>query len=308
MTTQPTVIDTENWDEDATSAAHTTVTLPPVGPTKRPNGDTYYPRTIGMYEDLAWMRYLRAHRQHVLFAGPPGTGKSALSEAAFPDGFESLFCTADTTEADIVGGYIQDPDQPTQFTWANGPLLRSLGRGVPLIIEEIALADPRVLSVIYPAMDGRSYIEVPSNPALGKIPVPDGWCVVASYNPDVPGANISEALLDRFDHNVLVGTDWELAAYLGVDADILRVAQDLDRRRLDGEIAWSPQLRSLLAYKNAKDTFGADYALAALIAKAPATSRTVVASTIDKVFPRKGMTKNGTTLTPLTLCLGKRFR
>ena len=302
-------VDTEDWamtPEDRASAG--AVVLEPAGPQRRPNGETYVPRSIGMYEDVAWMRFCRSRGQHVLFSGPPGTGKSALSDAAFPDGFETLICTADTTESDIVGGYIQDPSNPMTFQWAHGPFLRSLERGVPLIIEEIALADPRVLSVVYPAMDGRSWVEVPANPALGKIQVPKGWAMVASFNPDVPGANMSEALLDRFDHNVEVTTDWELAAYLGVDEDIIRVSTELDRRRRAGEIGWSPQLRSLLSYQDAKKTFGEQYALSNMIAKAPLLYRQVVAEALEAVFKGKAIRMSDDIGEPRSLSLGRRFR
>ena len=305
----PAVPDTEVWGDD-TPVFHDqgSVMLSECGPQKRPNGETYFPRRIGNYEDVAWMRHCRQERQHILFFGPPGTGKSALSDASFPDGFEMLVCTADTTEADIVGGYIQDPSNPMTFLWANGPFLRSLERGVPFIIEEIALADPRVLSVVYPAMDGRSYVEVPSNPSLGKIPVPTGWNVVASYNPDVPGASMSDALLDRFDHNVEVTTDWDLAAGLGVDASIIRVAQDLDQRRRSGEIGWSPQLRSLLSYRDAAASFGHQYALSNLVSKTPKMYRPVVVSAIERVFPGKAAVrdKNGGS-EPILLGLGPRY-
>lgn len=310
----PAPMDTEDWALDPDQQGESGLAnLTPVGPTKRPNGQTYYPRTLGRYEDIAFMRHARAEREHVLFEGPPGTGKSALSEAAFPEvngevGFETLFCTADTTEADIVGGYIQNPHDPTTFVWANGPFLRSLNRGVPFIIEEIALADPRVLSVIYPAMDGRSYVEVPSNPALGKIPVPDGWNVVASYNPDVPGANMSEALLDRFDHTIEVTTDWDLAAFLKVDEAMIRAARELDQRRRMREIAWSPQLRSLLSYKRNKESYGQQYALENLIAKTPAMYRDTVASVLDPIFKGKAMNRSKDGVQPRVLALGKQFR
>ena len=119
---------------------------------------------------------------------------------------------------------------------------------------------------------------------------------------------MSEALLDRFDHNVEVTTDWELAAYLGVGEDIIRVSTELDRRRRAGEIGWSPQLRSLLSYQDAKKTFGEQYALSNMIAKAPLLYRQVVAEALEAVFKGKAIRMSNDIGEPCSLSLGRRFR
>lgn len=45
-----------------------------------------------------------------------------------------------------------------------GPLMRSVLANVPLLVDEIALIDPRVLTVLYPLMGGRGELHVPMNP------------------------------------------------------------------------------------------------------------------------------------------------
>jgi nitric oxide reductase NorQ protein len=287
-------------DEDGTSAgsastspatADLAAALKPLGRQTRPNGAVYHPRAVAKaFEDVALLRDARDHREHVLFYGPPGTGKTALCEAAFAadataehDGLESIVGTADTTESDFLGTFVQDP-RSGAFEWRPGPLHRSVMYDVPLLVDEIALIDPRVLSVLYPLMDGRDVLRIPMNPDLEPLPVGKGWFVLAAYNPDVPGARLSEALRDRFAHHIEVGTDWVLAAELGVPDDIIEVAKNLDQLRRKGDLAWSPQLRSLLSYAATVQRRGREYALANLLAKVPQDDRDVVHGVLTKKF------------------------
>ncbi|SRR6266568_4559539 len=278
-------------DEDLEPTAEPTP-LQPLGVQTRPNGVQYHPRTVaGQFEDVALLRSARTEGEHVLFYGPPGTGKSALAEAAFArdataehDGIESIVGTADTTEADFVGSFVPDSAAPSGFSWRPGPLHRSVLHNIPLLVDEIALIDPRVLSVLYALMDGRGVLRITANPDLEPLPIGDNWFVIGAYNPHVIGANLSEALRDRFTHHIEIGTDWQLAGELGVPADIIGVAKSLDAKREAGEIAWSPQLRSLLSYARTVELRGRDYALANLLAKAPVDDRDTVAAALTDEF------------------------
>ncbi|SEP53695.1 MULTISPECIES: AAA family ATPase [Amycolatopsis] len=290
-----------DWQDDdgtfagAVSTAPSTLdladTLVPQGSQVRPNGATYHPRSVAeVFEDVALLRSARDHQEHVLFYGPPGTGKTALCEAAFAqdatdehDGLESIVGTADTTEMDFIGTFIEDPATKS-WTWQPGPLHRSVLLDVPLLVDEIALIDPRVLSVLYPLMDGRGVLRFPMNPQLEPLTVGKGWFVIAAFNPDVPGARLSEALRDRFEHHLEVGTDWGLAANLGVSPDIITVARNLDERRRKGTLAWSPQLRSLLSFARHEQRRGREYALANLLGKVPPDDRDVVHGVLTQML------------------------
>lgn len=256
----------------------------------RPNGSVYHPRYLGSYQDCEMLRYARSRKEHTYYYGPPGTGKGALVEAAFfqdaetirdddgeflraHNGMYTIVCDVDVTAADFVGTYVQDPYTGT-FQWVHGPLTMAVIDDVPLFVDEILLADTRVLApLLYPLMDGRNMLQVTSNPSLPPFPVGPGFCVVGAGNPDVPGAHFSEALRDRFDHHVEILTDWSLARSLGVPAWVVRVAKELDEERADGLISWSPQMRSLLSFRNQAEQYGTDYAVSALIGKAPEQDR-----------------------------------
>jgi nitric oxide reductase NorQ protein len=55
------------------------------GPVTRPGGQVYRPRVLAGMADVEALRTLRAEGVPALLSGPPGTGKTSLVEAAFPD-------------------------------------------------------------------------------------------------------------------------------------------------------------------------------------------------------------------------------
>jgi predicted DNA-binding WGR domain protein len=248
-------------------------TLRPAGEQTRPNGQVYKPRDLGGHEDIAVLRQARADQEFVMLYGPPGTGKTALAEAAFAgrdgSGMVTMGCTGDTTVDDFVGTFLQDPATRI-YNWIPGPLHLSVLADVPLYVDEIALADSGVLSILYELMDGRRVLRIPTNPALEPIPVGPGWYVIAACNPDAPGANMDDALLSRFAHHIQVESDWDLAAELGVPRGLITIARNLDGKRREGLVGWSPQLREALDFTAQEARYGASYAAANLAGKAPA--------------------------------------
>lgn len=262
----------------------------------RPNGDKYYARLWGTFQDVSALRKAReATRKYVvdkvgspmfaLLYGAPGTGKTALVESAFANQTGEVYTlmgTGDTEVSDLIGGYVQTPSGG--FSWVDGDLIKSAETGGVYFVDEIGLIDPKVLSVLYGLMDGRREIKITANPERGIVKADPNFFVVAATNPNAPGVRLSEALLSRFTLQAEMTTDWELARKLGVPTTVVTASQNLYKKQVSGETSWSPQMRELLAFRDITKEFGTDFAISNLLASAPEIDRPVVADILSRVF------------------------
>jgi hypothetical protein len=251
----------------------------------RPNGENYYTRKWGEHDDVMVLRKSREISNYVLLYGAPGCGKTALVEAAFCEetgGLQTVLGSGDTEVADLVGGYVQTPSGG--FLWEDGPLLKAAASGGVLLIDEVGLIDPKVLSIVYGLMDGRREYTVTANPERGTVKAKPGFFVIAATNPNAPGVRLSEALLSRFTVQVEMTTDWGLARKLGAPTPIVTAAQNLAKKQQSSEVSWAPQMRELLAFRDLTATFGTKFAIANLLAAAPEIDRPVVADVFTRVF------------------------
>ncbi len=248
----------------------------------RPNGQKYVTRKWGEHDDVMVLRKAREASQFVMLYGAPGTGKTALVEAAFGDDLYTILGSGDTEVADLVGGYVQTP--LGGFQWIDGPLIKAAEEGKPLLIDEIGLIDPKVLSIVYGLMDGRREYRVTANPERGTVKAQEGFYVVAATNPNAPGVRLSEALLSRFGIQAEVTTDWNIARKRGVSKVIVTVAQNLSKKQASGEVSWAPQFRELEDYQKNENLFGTTFAISTLLACAPEMDRPVVQDVLSRAY------------------------
>jgi len=248
----------------------------------RPNGQDYYARLWGEHTDIEVLRKARAEKHYALLYGNPGCGKTALVEGAFGDDLYTIIGTGDTEVGDFLGGYVQTPSGG--FEWVDGVLTKAVEEGKVLLIDEVGLIDPKVMSLVYGLMDGRDELVITANPERGIVKAKEGFYVVCATNPNAPGVRLSEALLSRCVIQAEMTTDWTLAKKLGVPATITTLAQNLSKKQQSGETTWSPQFRELLAFRDLAKTFGTRWAVSNLIGSAPEMDRPVVIDVATRVF------------------------
>lgn len=260
----------------------------------RPNGAPYYARKWGKRWDVDVLKSARENSQFPLLLGSPGTGKTAMVEAAFGEELITTVVTGDTMVSGLVGGFI--PDGSGGYRWVDGPLLTAVREGRPLLVDEILLANPVVLSVLYPLMDGRGFIDVQENPEIGIVHAAKGFYLIGAANPNVPGAKLSEALGSRFPFHVTVTTDWDLAKIMGVDDRVVDALEGISLRAAgqNSSISWSPQFRELLAFKQAQEVFDREFAIHNLMSLVPKADLDEIMTVLgpllgglDKVMPFK---------------------
>lgn len=247
----------------------------------RPNGQLYYPRRLAGGTDIAVLRRLRDQKIPVLLYGPPGTGKTAMVEAAFGD-LLTVAGTGDTIVDDFLGTYIPLPDSGG-YEFVHGPLVTAMREGRPLLVDDATLIPPKVLSVLYPAIDGRGVVHIPAH-RNERVEATDGFYVIAGHNPGVHGAVLTEALASRFEVHIHVTTDWDLARRLGVPAPAVAAAIELNNDLAADRLTWAPQLREMLGFTRVQKTLGLSAAVANLAGRAPDDDRPQVIAALAKHF------------------------
>lgn len=244
----------------------------------RPNGEIYFGRTIGGKPDVEILREAVDQGLIPYLYGDPGCGKTALVEASFGEGLETIIGSADTDESSFVGSWVQDSEG---YKWVDGPLIRAMKNGTPIFIDEVGLIDARVISILNPLLDGRGVIDVRQNPTMEPVHAKAGFACLFAGNPNALGVRMSEALVSRLSYPLLVETDFDVLADIGVDEKVVQIVKSLNERKKAGETAWAPQTREALSVTKIWKVFGEQQGVNALVSMCPPYSRNQVTLAIQ---------------------------
>jgi MoxR-like ATPase len=129
---------------------------------------------------------------HVLIEGPPGLGKTLLSNTfarVLGGEFKRIQGTADLMPTDLTGVHVFD-SRRGQFQFRRGPLFADV-----VLVDEVNRAGPKTQSALLEAMEER-FVTVDGE----RFPLPPDFLIVATQNPrDFEGTYpLPESQLDRF--------------------------------------------------------------------------------------------------------------
>lgn len=216
--------------------------------------DMYLSRTgIGPYDTdvetiAAWLAAPRNIVGATLLLGEPGTGKTALIEAAVTHaerGMTTVVCTPDHTKDSLFLRFVGEgkgdalgDGQPSPYTL--GPVPHAAKHGRTLYMDEFMLLVDGVKPLVYPLADGRRFLPE-GNVDGSALEVHPDFRLILSSNPMVRGASLPEPVASRCASTTLtVETTAAMLRDLAIDESVVAAWEALGTAGL-----WRPQIREM---------------------------------------------------------------
>ncbi|KAK6730863.1 hypothetical protein RB195_007370 [Necator americanus] len=155
--------------------------------------------TLGMRRMLVMTEQAWLRNEAVLVVGETGGGKTSLAQAMGRGSLITINCHEKTETADLLGRL--RPRENGGFVWSDGIVISAMKSGVPLLIDEISLAEDAVLERLNPLFEeDRKLLLSEAGVEAHSISAKDGFQIIATMNPggDYGKKELSKALRNRF--------------------------------------------------------------------------------------------------------------
>jgi len=192
---------------------------------------------------VSWLTAPRNVVGGVLLLGEPGTGKTALVEAAATHaevGLTTHLCTPDDTRESLFLRFVGEGNGENGTPFVKGTLPAAVERGDWFYGDEWMLLVDGVKPIFYELSDGRRFLSG-GNVDGSALEVHPNFRLIISSNPLVRGASLPEPVASRFASTTLtIETSESLLHDLGIDDSIIAAWKHLGQQGL-----WRPQIREL---------------------------------------------------------------
>ncbi|CAJ0946589.1 unnamed protein product, partial [Mesorhabditis belari] len=155
--------------------------------------------TRGMRQMLVMTYQAWLCDEAVLIVGETGGGKTSLAEMMGKGHLLTLNCHERTETADLLGRL--RPRDGGGFEWADGIVINAMREGLPLLIDEISLAEDSVLERLNPLFEeNRSLLLTDAGVEVQLVEAAKDFKIIATMNPggDYGKKELSKALRNRF--------------------------------------------------------------------------------------------------------------
>lgn len=213
------------------------------------DADMYMSRAgIGPYDTdvetlAAWLAAPRNIVGPPLLLGEPGTGKTALVEAACTHAERELLtvvCTPDHTKDSLFLRFVGEGHGENGTPYVKGPIPEACATGKTLYLDEYMLLVDGVKPLTYPLADGRRFLPE-GNVDGSPLEIHPDFRLIVSSNPLVRGASLPEPVASRSASVTLtVETDAAMLRDLNIDDSVVSAWESLGAQGL-----WRPQIREL---------------------------------------------------------------
>ncbi|VDM57864.1 unnamed protein product [Angiostrongylus costaricensis] len=151
-------------------------------------------RRMLVMTEQAWLR-----NEAVLMVGETGGGKTTLAHLMGRGNLSTINCHERTETADLLGRL--RPREDGGFAWSDGVVVSAMKAGVPLLVDEISLAEDSVLERLNPLFEEeRTLLLSDAGVEVHSVSARDSFQIIATMNPggDYGKKELSKALRNRF--------------------------------------------------------------------------------------------------------------